>query len=168
MWPGQGFYVEFFLIGALNQLQRWLRKSAFLAKTFKAFSVCNAIWEKTVFKYCDWRSCPVGLLYYYTFDTSYFFRKFRKYCPIHTVLNTRLSDLNLIFRIWWYWAYLILSSQTATLALYPLKLLWCCSSGESQTTSTAAETQNTSVIKYHIRLNFNCGLSTCSFKFNAA
>ena len=35
---GQGSYVELFLIGALNRLQRWQRKRAFLAQisTFKA------------------------------------------------------------------------------------------------------------------------------------
>ena len=32
-WPGQGFYVELFLIGALNRLQRWQRSRAFLAQT---------------------------------------------------------------------------------------------------------------------------------------
>ena len=32
-WPGQGFYVELFLIGALNRLQRWQRNRAFLAQT---------------------------------------------------------------------------------------------------------------------------------------
>ena len=32
-WPGQGFYDELFLIGALNRLQRWQRSRAFLAQT---------------------------------------------------------------------------------------------------------------------------------------
>ena len=41
---GQGFYVELFLIGALNRLQRWLRKRALWAKTFRGLYVRNAVW----------------------------------------------------------------------------------------------------------------------------
>ena len=32
-WPGQGFCIELFLIGALNGLQIWQRSRAFLAQT---------------------------------------------------------------------------------------------------------------------------------------
>ena len=37
MCLGEGLYVELFLIGPLNKLQRWQRKRAFLAQTSKYF-----------------------------------------------------------------------------------------------------------------------------------
>ena len=45
-WPGQGFYVELFLIGALNRLQRWQRNKAFLTQTFTNKRKCFMLFRK--------------------------------------------------------------------------------------------------------------------------
>ena len=64
MQPGQGFFVQLFLIGAHNRPQRKIKKRVSWEAS-KVLSVVNAFWRKKAMLQIliDWRSCPVGLLF---------------------------------------------------------------------------------------------------------